>query len=206
MKKQEMLQELRKIRSVAMASVDADGNPKNRIIDIMLVDDNAVYFCTARGKAFYQELMMKPKIAITGMNDSWQMLRLQGDVEHLTNQEEWIDKIFAENPQMEQVYPNDSRYILEAFKVAKGILEWFDLGQEPIYRESLQMEDATPILHDGYQILANCIECDQCRQLCPQQCIVQQKPYYIEQTHCLHCGLCYENCPVHAIQKQTVMK
>ena len=66
MKKQDLLQELRNIRSVAMASVDAQGNPKNRIIDVMLADENAIYFCTARGKAFYQELMMKPVIAITG--------------------------------------------------------------------------------------------------------------------------------------------
>lgn len=73
MKKQDLLQELRNIRSVAMASVDAQGNPKNRIIDVMLADENAIYFCTARGKAFYQELMMKPVIAITGMNASWQI-------------------------------------------------------------------------------------------------------------------------------------
>lgn len=52
MKKQDLLQELRNIRSVAMASVDAQGNPKNRIIDVMLADENAIYFCTARGKAF----------------------------------------------------------------------------------------------------------------------------------------------------------
>ena len=36
MKKQDLLQELRNIRSVAMASVDAQGNPKNSIIDEML--------------------------------------------------------------------------------------------------------------------------------------------------------------------------
>ena len=148
MKKQDLLQELRNIRSVAMASVDAQGNPKNRIIDVMLADENAIYFCTARGKAFYQELMMKPVIAITGMNASWQMIRLQGEVEHLTKQVMWIDKIFMENPQMKQVYPKDSRYILEAFKVAKGVLEWFDLGKEPINRECLRMEDDVQLLQD----------------------------------------------------------
>lgn len=190
MKKQDLLQELRNIRSVAMASVDAQGNPKNRIIDVMLADENAIYFCTARGKAFYQELMMKPVIAITGMNASWQMIRLQGEVEHLTKQVMWIDKIFMENPQMKQVYPKDSRYILEAFKVAKGVLEWFDLGKEPINRECLRMEDDVQLLQDGYQIQTNCIGCNKCLSSCPQQCIKQGKPYHIVQSHCLHCGLC----------------
>lgn len=203
MKKQDLLQELRNIRSVAMASVDAQGYPKNRIIDVMLADENAIYFCTARGKAFYQELMMKPVIAITGMNASWQMIRLQGEVEHLTKQVMWIDKIFMENPQMKQVYPKDSRYILEAFKVAKGVLEWFDLGKEPINRECLRMEDDVQLLQDGYQIQTNCIGCNKCLSSCPQQCIKQGKPYHIVQSHCLHCGLCYELCPVHAIRKIT---
>lgn len=206
MEKRMMLQELRKIRSVAMASVDTKENPKNRIIDIMLADENAVYFCTARGKAFYQELIANPNIAITGMNTSWQMLRLQGAVEHLSNQKAWIDKIFIENPQMKQVYPNESRYILEAFKVAKGTIEWFDLGKEPIYRECLQMEDGVQILHDGFWIQENCIGCGKCQQVCPQQCIVQGNPYAIQQAHCLHCGLCYENCPAKAIQKGSMMR
>lgn len=104
---------------------------------------------------------------------------------------------------MKQVYPKDSRYILEAFKVAKGVLEWFDLGKEPINRECLRMEDDVQLLHDGYQIQTNCIGCNKCLSSCPQQCIKQGKPYHIVQSHCLHCGLCYELCPVHAIRKIT---
>ena len=71
MKKQDLLQELRNIRSVAMASVDAQGNPKNRIIDVMLADENAIYFCTARGKDFYKQLKNHPYVAITGMNKKY---------------------------------------------------------------------------------------------------------------------------------------
>ena len=40
----ESLQELRKIKDVAMATVDCYGNPQVRIIDIMIVENNCLYF------------------------------------------------------------------------------------------------------------------------------------------------------------------
>lgn len=33
----------------------------------------------------------------------------------LDDQKLWIDRIFAENPSMNSVYPDDSRYVLEPF-------------------------------------------------------------------------------------------
>lgn len=47
---------LREIKDVAFATVDEDGEPQVRIIDVMLVDDDKLYFCTARGKDFYSQL------------------------------------------------------------------------------------------------------------------------------------------------------
>ena len=41
------------IHSVVVATIDDNGRPQNRVIDIMLVDDNSVYFITAKGKEFY---------------------------------------------------------------------------------------------------------------------------------------------------------
>lgn len=53
MNKAQILQELRKIKDVAFATVDSEGRPQVRIIDVMLADEETIYFCTARGKAFY---------------------------------------------------------------------------------------------------------------------------------------------------------
>lgn len=194
------LQMLREIKSCAMATVDNQGNPRIRIIDVMLVEDEKLYFCTARGKDFYQELITQKKIAITGLNPAYQTIRLHGEVYQLANQKYWIDRIFEENPVMKEVYPGNSRYILEPFCVEHAQLEFFDLSATPINREYQVMGTAEKQI-SGYVIQRNCIDCGKCLAHCPQDCILPQTPYKIQAEHCLHCGLCYEQCPVHAIQK-----
>ena len=49
--------------------------------------------------------------AITGMNRQYQMIRLNGKARKLDDQKMWIDRIFEENPSMNSVYPDDSRYV-----------------------------------------------------------------------------------------------
>ena len=132
----ECLMMLREIKDVAFATVDEDGEPQVRIIDVMLVDDDKLYFCTARGKDFYSQLTADGRVAVTGMNDKYQMVRLSGEAKKVEGQEEWIDKIFDNNPSMNDIYPGDSRYILEPFCIDNGRLEFFDLGRKPIFRET----------------------------------------------------------------------
>jgi uncharacterized pyridoxamine 5'-phosphate oxidase family protein len=52
---------LRKIKSVTFCSVE-HGCPKARIIDVMFVDGDKIYFTTARGKSFYRQLMDNPHV------------------------------------------------------------------------------------------------------------------------------------------------
>ena len=125
-----------------------------------------LYFCTARGKDFYKQLKNQPYVAIAGMNKE---VRLNGPVKRLENQKYWIDRIFKHNSSMNDVYPNESRYILEAFCLEEGELEFFDLGKEPIYRESFSMNKE--IKPKGFIISNQCIQCGLCQKNCPQQCI-----------------------------------
>ncbi len=127
---------LRKIKDVAFATVDESGKPQVRIIDVMIVEDGKLYFCTGRGKDFYRQLENNPQVAVTGLNPQFQMVRLTGKAKKLADQKTWIDRIFEENPSMKDVYPGESRYILEPFCIDSGELEFFDLGTSPIYRES----------------------------------------------------------------------
>lgn len=69
---QECLQILRDVKDVAFATVDENGMPRVRIIDVMLVEKEKLYFCTARGKDFYRQLTEKPHTEITGMNSEYQ--------------------------------------------------------------------------------------------------------------------------------------
>ncbi len=122
---------------------------------------------------------------------------------------------------MNDVYPGESRYILEPFCISSGELEFFDLGKSPICRESFvfgnaegseqreSMSDAhkgrdsrCSLSEKGFRITDACIGCGKCMRNCPQQCITKETPFLIHQEHCLHCGLCYENCPVQAIVRR----
>lgn len=198
---QECLQILRDIKDVAFATVDQTGAPQVRMIDIMLIRDKKIYFCTARGKDFYQQLMHNGKAAVTGMNEKYQMVRVYGQVKKLSEQKRWMDLIFEENPSMKNVYPGESRYILEPFVIENGQAEFFDLGKTPIEREifSLGQQEKQ---EKGFFIKDSCIGCGRCREVCPQKCIEEGNPYRIRQNHCLHCGLCYEKCPVKAVRKR----
>lgn len=196
----EALKELRSIKDVAMATVDNYGNPQVRIIDVMAVEDNCLYFLIARGKHFYQELVTNNKVAITAVNENYLAIRLNGVVEKVIDQEFWLTKIFNDNRSMSDVYPGNSRNILEVFCIHQGELEVFDLSKTPIERYSYDLQ-GEEIFNHGYQIDETCICCNRCKQGCPQQCIKSGKIYMIEQSHCLHCGLCYEKCPVEAIKK-----
>lgn len=191
------LQILREIKDVAFATVDDKGMPQIRIIDIMLVDGEKIYFCTARGKDFYSQLMRDGNVAITGMNREYQMIRLNGKAHKLDDRKLWIDRIFEENLSMNNVYPDDSRYVLEPFCIDNGEVEFFDLGREPIVRETFALGESEAAFK-GYEITDKCIQCGKCERICPQKCI---KDFVINQTHCLHFGLCFEECPVDAVRK-----
>ena len=190
---------LRQIKDVAFATIDENGLPQIRIIDVMLVENEKLYFCTARGKDFYQQIIENSQVAITGMNKDFQMVRLNGKAKKLEENIKWIDRIFEENPSMNAIYPDESRYILEAFCIDNGLVEFFDLGKEPVFREIFTLGN-DEIKKSEFFIIDNCIHCGKCERICPQKCI---KNHIINQNHCLHCGLCMEKCPVNAIEKRS---
>ena len=198
----ECLKTIREIKDIAFATVDAEGNPQVRIIDVMMADEEALYFCTARGKSFYEELMAGSSVAAVGLTKDWVMLRLNGEVTHLDGQREWIDRIFENNPSMNDVYPGDSRYILDAFCIRKGTVEAFDLSRHPIDRETFAFGGAE-IKNKGFVVKDDyCTGCGVCKRQCPQAAITIKGTARIDQKHCLHCGLCRESCPSGAIKRR----
>jgi len=66
-------------------------------LDIMLVDDNSLYFITAKGKEFYHQLMDKKYVAISGMAGgegtlNKKAISLAGKVRNVG--QELVDKVF----------------------------------------------------------------------------------------------------------------
>lgn len=198
MNAQDCLQLLRDVRDCTFATVGANGLPQARVIDVMVVEEGALYFCTSRGKDFHAQLERDGHVAITGMNERYQTVRLSGVARKVADQRAWVDRIFQENPTMNAVYPGEARYILDAFVIDAGELEFFDLGDHPIYREAFSFGGAEA-REKGFRIGEDCIGCGICQANCPQECIDEGTPFRIQPEHCLHCGLCYENCPVQVI-------
>ena len=199
---------LRQLRDASFATVTDEGLPSIRIIDVMHVEGGRLYFLTARGKAFYDELMYKPYVAMVSMTCDLRMVRLEGWVEHPTDaaeQRRLVDWMFELNPEMERLYEVDSRYVLEVFFVERGHGEYYDLGQKPVVRVSYSIgEDDCDSFEGRFVITDGCTGCGTCADICPQHCISRgtNGKCAIEQSACLGCGLCSEECPAGAIEKR----
>lgn len=187
----------RKVKIASAATVDSDGHPHNRIINVMIAADEGMYIVTSKGKPFYQQLADTGWIALSAMCPDCQSLKFQGRVKPV--EKEWVDRVFEENPGMNEVYPGDTRYILDAFLIYEGQGEWFDLLNYPINRETFSY--GVEETRAGFEILDTCIACGRCLDACPQKCIVQGAPFVIKAEHCLQCGACMEVCPVSAVTR-----
>lgn len=197
------------IHSVVIATVDENGFPVTRVIDIMLSDDSGLYFITAKGKEFYRQLMEKPYVAISGMYGgegtmTKKAISVRGKAENIGA--DMLPEVFVQNPYMAEIYPQEeSRTALEVFKVAEGVGEYFDLSVKPIYRDIFLLgKEKKELIQTGrYFITDRCQACNTCYFKCPQKCIdFSVKPFVINQANCLHCGNCIEACPFGAVGKR----
>ena len=103
---------------------------------------------------------------------------------------------------MQELYPGDSRYVLEAFYLQDAQGEYFDLSGTPIVRVPFALGSAREAVA-GFVITDRCVGCGTCAEACPEQCIAAGSPYEIAQVHCLRCGRCAEVCPHDAIERRS---
>lgn len=193
---------LREVKSVAFATVN-NGKPDVRIADIMLAEEDGLYFLTARGKPYYRQLMKDKYVAICGMDKNYVTARVMGDIKTCEGRST-VDRIFEQNPMMNDLYPGEKRDILEAFHLYKGKGEIFDLSTEPPERERFSFggEAVNP---SGYKITENCTACGLCFDNCPIGAISEGDIYRINGNRCLECGRCKEGCPEDAILESQEM-
>ena len=70
------------IHSTTVSTIGVDGHPQTRVIDIMLWDEQGVYFLTAKGKAFYTQLMEQGFIALSATKDKVS-ISLRGKIKNI---------------------------------------------------------------------------------------------------------------------------
>ena len=192
------------IHSAVFATVDDEGLPRTCVIDVMLADEDGLYFLTARGKSFYDRLTARPFAALSGFKGKNTLgsvaISVRGHVRNIGKSR--LEEIFEKNPYMAKIYPTDqSREALEVFHLYKGEVEYFDLSQQPPFRQNFSFGGEV-VTRTGYRINKDtCIGCPVCRSVCPADCISDTVPRTIDESHCLHCGNCFRRCPVRAVEK-----
>ncbi|MDE6531380.1 MAG: 4Fe-4S binding protein [Lachnospiraceae bacterium] len=198
------LQKLQYVGVLAFATVDEYGAPQIRNISAIHYEPQAMYFFTAKGKAFCKELLADGRVQVLGYTKYKEMIRLSARAIPApeSDQKKWIDTIFSEQPYLSNVYPGDTRNLAGiVFQITDAEIEYFNLGVNPIFRENYTI-GSSHITFKGYQIGESCISCGTCLNNCPQRCIEPGNHYQIKQEHCLHCGNCFEVCPVKAVEKR----
>lgn len=196
------LKKMELVGVLAFATVDQEGAPQIRNISAIHYEKDAIYFFTARGKNFCRELQEDGRVQILCYTRYKEMIRMSGKAYAVAEGEQakWRDLIFEEQPYLANVYPGDTRKIGIVFCIDQAEVEYFNLGVNPIFRDTYNLGSVT-MKKKGYHITEKCIGCGKCRIVCPQKCINAGTPFSINQNHCLHCGSCYENCPVKAIER-----
>ena len=197
------LKKMELVGVLAFATVDKEGAPQIRNISAIHYEPDALYFFTARGKNFCKELMEDGRVQILGYTRYKEMIRMSAKAYAVAEEEQvkWRDLIFEEQPYLSNVYPGETRKIGIVFCIDRAQIEYFNLGVNPIFRETYTLGDVG-VGEKGYYITDACVGCGACAAVCPQRCIEEGAPYRIQRNHCLHCGNCYENCPAHAIRRK----
>ncbi len=199
---QTCLKKLQYVGVLSFATIGMDATPQIRCISAIHYEPDAFYFFTARGKEFCRELLHDGHVQILAYTRYKEMIRVSTRAVPLpeTEQSNYIDLIFREQPYLSHLYPGDTRSI--GIDLLFGIWKSkFQSRREPHFRERYRAGSVT-MRQKGYRITERCTGCGKCASVCPQQCIAPGKPYRILQEHCLHCGNCSQHCPVQAIARQ----
>ena len=196
------IEKLMKIDSLEIATVDENACPHLRVVSARYFDGTAMYFLTARGKAFARQMEKNPQITVIGFDEQANdMVRLSGKVCRVPEREQRAarERMYEVYPYLENVYPGETKEIDVIYCLTSYSVEYFTLKTHPITREYFEVGGAQRE-RKGYRITDSCIGCGACRSACPQKVITEGTPYQIDEAHCLHCGGCFEICPAEAVQ------
>lgn len=93
---------------VVISTVDRDGKPHARYINIGVANEDGVFFMTSPKTNFYQQLQDNPYIALVGLNkDNYliQVIRMEGRVREIGKEK--LQDVLKDNAYVESVYPDE---------------------------------------------------------------------------------------------------
>lgn len=157
------------MHSTVIATIDQNGHPVTRVIDIMYEDGNTFYFMTGRGKEFYEQLKAHKFISLTAMaipqaDDAGERtmgirtISIRGKVEETDGHTKLL---LEKNPYMYQLYPDE--YALNkaaaVFRMTVGEGDYFDMSAMPAVRKDFKIGSGLETHRMRYVIGESCIGC-----------------------------------------------
>lgn len=97
------------MRVAIFATVDNQGKPHARPINIGVANEQGIFFMTSPKTDFYQQLQVNQNIAITALKqDDYliQVIRIEGKVQEIGREK--LEEVLKDNPFVKHVYPNES--------------------------------------------------------------------------------------------------
>ena len=194
------LNTMMEIKDVVISTVDFNGNPISRIIDLMFRDKDSLYITTCKVKPFYRQLKMNNNIAITVMTKDYLQVRLQAKCEEIGG--EVLNTILEKNPSFADLgLVRKDLNNMTYFCINKGKGEIFDLNGDITKVQRARFDFGGGVVEKaGCLITDKCINCTKCAKACPFDAISKgEKQHIINSNLCDECGICYYICPVEAI-------
>ncbi len=203
---------------LTFATVNEDGYPETRILDLLTYDDDGIYFFTMKTKPFYKQLKENEKLSICGLaanpktqwtnegspyNPPGYFIRATGDVREFT-----IEEAKAKNESKFKYllednvrYPQVTAFCLYNFH---GEIYDFDFEKEhrehKLERERFSFGKLQAIPAGLFIEKEKCISCGKCIKNCSFDAIYKDTTSYkINGTRCDECGNCFSVCPANAI-------
>ncbi|MCB2186246.1 MAG: pyridoxamine 5'-phosphate oxidase family protein [Deltaproteobacteria bacterium] len=126
---QEVLDFLKANRTVFLATSD-HGQARVRPFQFQFAVDGRLWFCTAKSKEVYAQLIQDPRFELSAMAPDWATLRLKGEV-NLDDDPAIKARILEENEMIRGIYGSADNPDFTAFSVDHGTAFLFDFSGEP---------------------------------------------------------------------------
>jgi uncharacterized pyridoxamine 5'-phosphate oxidase family protein len=113
-----------------VATVDADGRPRNRPFSFVMEYQGHLFFGTGSGKKFYKELEKNPYVEISSFKaDSGEWARVHGKVVFVDDRA-GKEKVFVVMPQLANIYQSADNPVLKIFYI-EGQADFYKFGPDP---------------------------------------------------------------------------
>ena len=160
------LKKLEYVGVLAFATVGRDGSPQVRNISAIHYEPDALYFFTARGKDFCQELLADGRVQILGYTKYKEMIRLSARAVPLPEEEQapWIHRIFAEQPYLANYAFGGSPIHPKGYEITEDCLAC-GLCLDPCPQGCIQPGEPYVIQQE------HCLHCGSCLEHCPAKAV-----------------------------------